>query len=235
MKTILFTGGSGLLGQEMQKLYPNSLFPTSSEVNVANYETVCNFVLKNKEITTIVHCAAFTSPPKVEKDPIKAIDTNIIGTCNIVKVCAHLSLRLIYISTDYVFDGEKGSYKEDDAVNPVNKYAWSKLGGECAARLYDKSLIVRLSFGPSVFPYGKAYIDQWTSRIPVNEAAEKISRLINNKYLYGIIHIGSDRKTVYDYAKSISPEKDIEKANRPVLSPKDTSLDTTKYNLIIND
>src|SRR5690606_22152297 len=96
-----------------------------------------------------------------EKDPLNGIETNIIGTANVVKLCMKHSLRLIYISTDYVFSGDKGDYKENEPVHPVNKYAWSKLGGECAVRMYDKALIVRTSFGANVFPYDKAFVDQW--------------------------------------------------------------------------
>ncbi len=55
--------------------------------------------------------------------------------------------------------GDQGNYKETDPVYPVNKYAWSKLGGECAVRMYDKSLIIRTTFGPNVFPYQKAFVD----------------------------------------------------------------------------
>lgn len=71
-----------------------------------------------------------------------------------------------------------GNYKETDPVYPVNKYAWSRLGGECAARLYDKALIVRTTFGPNVFPYEKAFVGQWTSRESVSVVAMMISKLI---------------------------------------------------------
>ena len=120
----------------------------------------------------VVHAAAFTSPPKVDKDPARALDVNIIGTANLVRLCMARGLRLIYISTDYVFRGDRGNYREDDSLYPVNKYAWSKLGGECAVRMYDNSLIVRTSFGPNVFPYEKAFADQWTSR----ESVERVRR-----------------------------------------------------------
>ena len=85
-----------------------------------------------------------------------------------------VSARLVQISTDYVFNGEKGNYREDDPVFPVNKYAWSKLGGECAVLIYDNSLVVRTSFGPSQFPFEKAFADQWTSRESVGAIAGKI-------------------------------------------------------------
>jgi dTDP-4-dehydrorhamnose reductase len=174
---ILFTGGSGLLGGEIKKLLPQAWYPTSAEFDVVN-ESQLQAYLADKSINLLVHAAAFTSPPLVEKAPAKALDVNIIGTANIVKLCLAHQMKLMYISTDYVFDGEKGLYQETDPVHPVNKYAWSKLGGECAVRMYDNALIVRTSFGPNEFPFPKAFIDQWTSRQSVREIAAKIVALV---------------------------------------------------------
>jgi dTDP-4-dehydrorhamnose reductase len=160
---IIFTGGSGLLGSEFRKIRPDIDYPSSKEFNVTNYEQMKKYVESNG-CDLIIHAAAFTSPPSIEKDPLKALEVNIVGTSTVVKLCMEFDIRLIYISTDYVFKGDKGNYKEADPVYPVNKYAWSKLGGECAVRMYDKSLIIRTTFGPNVFPYPKAFVDQWTSR-----------------------------------------------------------------------
>jgi dTDP-4-dehydrorhamnose reductase len=231
MNNILFTGGSGLLGSEMKKLFPDAIFPDSSELDITEETITYHFITHLKHVDTVIHMAAFTNPPKTEKDPREALAVNIRGTCNIVDACVDTNKRLIYISTDYVFDGKRGNYKEDDPVNPINKYAWSKLGGECAVRLYDNSLIIRLSFGPNDFPYDGAYTDQWTSREPVADIAKKIEALIKN-YVVGVIHIGSDRRTVYEYARSISPGKMLNKLSISDLDvgiPEDTSLDTTKY------
>ena len=87
-----------------------------------------------------MHGAAFTSPPKINENPKLALDVNIVGTANLVRACMERNIKILYISTDYVFKGDRGMYKEDDPVFPANKYAWSKLGGECAVRLYDNSL-----------------------------------------------------------------------------------------------
>jgi dTDP-4-dehydrorhamnose reductase len=230
MYNVIVTGGSGLLGSELKALIPSSYFPISSEFNVCNYEQMDD-VLSHKEFDTLLHCAAFTSPLKINENPLKAIDINIIGTANIVKLCMKYNMKVIYISTDYVFDGEKGNYNEEDPVNPVNKYGWSKLGGETSVRMYWKSLIIRLSFGPKIFPYESAFIDQWTSREGVDKVAQKIVKLLS-KEIYGIIHIGQNAQTVYDYAKSLDPSKDIKKTlikNISVMMPKNTSLDTTQY------
>jgi len=221
----------------MQELFPKSHFPTSSELDITTDVQVWTQITGLKEIDTIVHMAAYTSPPKVDNNPIDALAVNIIGTCYIVEACAAVNKRLIYISTDYVFDGNKGNYKEDDPMYPVNKYAWSKLGGECAVKMYDNSLIVRLSFGPNEFPYEGAFIDQWTSREPVSAIAKKLKKLIISD-VTGTIHIGSNRRTVYNYAKSISPDKkllELSIKNMQTKMPKDTSLDITRYKSIIGD
>ena len=64
-----------------------------------------------------------------------SIDNNIIGTCNVVKACKKLKIKLIYLSTSYVYPGLKGNYKETSPLLPYNNYAWSKLGGECAVQM----------------------------------------------------------------------------------------------------
>jgi dTDP-4-dehydrorhamnose reductase len=156
---------------------------------------------------------------------------NIVGTSNVVKLCLEFGMRMIYISTDYVFKGDQGNYKETDSVYPVNKYAWSKLGGECAVRLYDKALIVRTTFGPNVFPYEKAFVDQWTSRESVTTIAQKISALID-KDITGVVHVGGPRRTVFEYAQSLNPGKEIGPLSIHDVGfavPTDTSLNCEKY------
>ena len=136
--------------------------------------------------------------------------------------------------TSCVFNGDKGNYNEEDAVKPVNKYAWSKLGGECAVKLYDKALIIRTTFGPNVFPYEGAFIDQWTSRLSVKNIASMMVPLFV-KDIAGIIHVGGKRWTVFDYAKSLDPSKSINELSIKGMSftiPRDTSLNIDKYNRI---
>lgn len=234
---ILFTGGSGLLGSEVKPLLPQAWFPSSSEFNVTDYAQMQNYLL-DKQIGLLIHAAAFTSPPAVDKEPQKALDINIIGTANVVKLCLTHDIKLVYISTDYVFNGEQGNYKETDPVYPVNKYAWSKLGGECAVRMDDTALIIRTSFGPNEFPYPKAFIDQWTSRQSVREIATKIVKLIElgGDTINGLVHVGGERQTVFDYAKSLDPSKEIGELSIHDMSfkaPEDTSLDCSRYHDIV--
>ena len=232
-RRILFTGGSGLLGREFRKILPDILYPSHREFDVCNLQQMQSY-LKDKDVSTMFHAAAFTSPPKVDKEPQNAIDANILGTSNVVKLCMQRGLRLIYISTDYVFKGDKGNCKEDDSVHPVNKYAWSKLGGECAVQMYENSVIIRTSFGPNEFPYDKAFVDQWTSRESVSVIASMMLEVLDSDYR-GVIHVGGDRKTVYEYAKKLSPSKmigELRASDVPFSVPKDTSLDVELYRTI---
>jgi len=172
-RVVIFTGGSGLLGSEFKKIAPDLLYPPQEEFDATNYPQMEAFVEKHG-CDQIIHAAAFTSPPLIDKDPLKAIEVNIVGTANVVKLCIKHGARLMYICTDYVFQGDKGGYSENDPVHPVNKYAWSKLGGECAARMYDKALIVRTTTRPlsingraaSRSPSSPASWPPWRRRTP---------------------------------------------------------------------
>ena len=232
-RRIVFTGGNGLLGTTFKKLRPDITYTDIEDFDITDYESMKAY-FEPDGFDLMIHCAAFTSPPLIDKDPIKAIEVNIVGTGNVVKLCMEYDTRLIYICTDYVFKGDKGNYKEDDPVYPVNKYACSKLGGECAVRLYDKSLIIRTTFGPNVFPYEKAFVDQWTSREGVSVIAEKISRLVDTD-LTGVIHVGGKRKTVLEFAKGLDETKEIGELSINDVSfevPVDTSLNCDRYNEI---
>jgi len=233
---VIFTGGSGLLGSEFRKILPDIHYPSSKEFNVTNYDQMKQYIESNG-CELFIHAAAFTSPPRIDKDPLEALEVNIAGTANVVKLCIEFDMRLIYISTDYVFRGDVGNYRETDPVYPVNKYAWSKLGGECAVRMYDKSLIIRTTFGPNVFPYEKAFVDQWTSRESVSVIAGMISKLID-KDITGVVHVGGKRKSVFEFAKSLDETKDIGQLSIKDVSfkvPVDTSLNCDRYNEIVHE
>ena len=236
-KRILFTGGTGLLGTEIKKTLPNLYFPDRSEFEVSNYPQMQKY-LQGKDINLLIHAAALTSPPRIDKNPVEAINSNIIGTSNIVKLCFENKMRLIYFSTDYVFKGDQGDYSEEDSVFPINKYAWSKLGGECAVQMYDNSLIIRTSFSENEFPYEKAFVDQYTSRVSVSKLVKMLMPVLNKEDLIGIINLGSERKTVMDFAKSLSPEKDLGELSITEVNfkaPKDTSLSCEKYNKLFGE
>lgn len=224
---VLFTGGSGLLGREVQKLRPEWLYPTHKEMDISDLVDV-DFRIIPGGLDAIIHAAAITSPPVVDRNAMRAIQTNIEGTAEAVCAAMDAGIRFVYISTDYVFRGLVGNYLPHHSLFPVNKYAWSKLGGECAVRMYDKGLIVRGSFGAVPFPYDKAFEDQWTTRVPVTEFARRLVEIVErDPPVYGVVHIAGKKQTVLEYARSVSPEKEIGPLRRdevPFAVPYDTSL-----------
>jgi dTDP-4-dehydrorhamnose reductase len=232
--TTLVTGGSGLLGRALGLLLPDALLPSSSAFDVRDPAGMARWC-DGREIAVVLHAAAFTSPPKVDQDPARALETNIVGTAHVAALCLTAGARLVYVSTDYVFKGDRGSYAEEDPVYPVNRYAWSKLGGECAVRLIPNHLIIRTSFGPDVFPYPKAFVDQWTSRQSVTDTALQIVRLVETGAT-GTVHVGGPRRTVMEYARSLDESKAIEPlsiADVTFVAPVDTSLDTSRYHSLV--
>ena len=229
-KKILFTGGSGLLGSEFKKILPDICYPSKSDFDVTDFNQMDRY-LAGADWSMIIHSAAFTSPPKIDQNPLLALNINVGGTANVVRLCIKYGLKLIYICTDYVFKGDRGNYSEEDPVLPVNKYAWSKLGGECAVRLYDNSIIVRTTFGPNVFPFEKAFVDQWTSRENVSTMARMIARLLDSDFK-GTIHVGGKKKTVMEYAKILDPVKNIKELSIRDVNfkvPTDTSMNCSLY------
>ena len=99
---------------------------------------------------------------------------NVLGTLNVLKSCKDLGKKLVFISTDYVFDGEKGNYTIDDPINPLSKYAKTKAAAELLVRTYENSLVIRTSFFGYDFPYEAAFVDQWSSKDYVDIIAPKV-------------------------------------------------------------
>ena len=223
---ILLSGGSGLLGKALQKIDASIIAPPHSELDVRNKESIDACIEKYKP-DIFLHAAAFTSPPRCDESPVEALQTNIIGTGNVVLSTTEKKVRLVYISTDYVFKGDKGNYAEDDEVFPQNLYAWTKLGGECAVRTHKNSLIIRTSFSPDIFPYDAAFIDQYTSRDSVSVIARLIYTLIQADVVEPVVHVGTERKTVKELALALgkSDVTDLRRSEVSFATPEDTSLD----------
>jgi dTDP-4-dehydrorhamnose reductase len=223
---ILVTGGSGLLGTHLIKLINkdyNILYPTSSELNILNIQQLNNYFNINK-INLVIHCAAYTDVKNAQHDYIKCMNINVVGTCNLVSLCSSMNIKIIYISTDQVFDGNKGDYRIDDFINPINKYAKSKAAGELVVKMYENSLVIRTSFFANDFPYDIAFYDQYTTKDYIDIMAPKILNLcLSNKT--GIVHCASLKKTLYELAKQKKPNiKKISRKDFHFSTPFDTSL-----------
>jgi len=223
---IIFTGGSGILGTEIKKINKdnNFLFPTSKQFNILNFDECDRFIDENKP-SFIIHAAAATNVKEIELNCTNAFDINIIGTINMIKLCEKYALKLVYISTDYVFDGERGNYTANDAINPLSKYAKSKAAAELAVRMYDRHLIIRTSFFANEFPYDRAFVDQWSSKDYIDIMAPKIlEACLSNQC--GIKHVFSSKETIFIKARkrkcNVKPISINDIENLKI--PRDTSL-----------
>jgi dTDP-4-dehydrorhamnose reductase len=162
------------------------------------------------------------------REPIRSIDTNIIGTANVACTCIKHELKLVYISTDYVYPGTDGDYCEFDPVLPINDYAWSKLGGECSARMVPNHLIIRSAHSPRPFRHEKAVIDCIKSGIYVDDAAKLILKMLHNGTT-GIVNLGGPASTVYDFAKESRPDVvEILRSDIKETIPNDVSMNLRK-------
>jgi len=223
---ILITGGGGTLGKELIRLINDKheiLSPNSKQLDIVDFVCLREYFRSHKP-DLVIHSAAITDVKKTEGNAIPAINVNIIGTCNIVACCEEQNIKLVHISTDHVFDGEKGSYSIADPINPITNYAKSKGAAELAARMYNNALIIRTSFFGHTFPYEKAFIDQWSSKDYVDIIAPKVLEAALSDKI-GIVHCVGSRRTLFEIAKDRRPEvQGISRSDINFPTPKDTSL-----------
>jgi len=139
---ILLTGGSGLLGSKIAEIAVRkgydiysgynkheSRFGVPVKLNVCD-KAALNKAFKEVKPEVVIHAAALTNVDKCEEDKTLAWKVNVDGTKNICELSKKHKAFLIYVSTDYVFSGEKGLYKETDETSPINYYGVTKLEGE---------------------------------------------------------------------------------------------------------
>lgn len=224
----MLTGGSGLLGRELGKLDADLVAPSRDELDVSDGAAVARYVAELRP-DVILHAAAVTDNREVEADPREALTVNIAGTVNLARACVGTRIRLVYISTDYVYRGNRGNYSEEDEILPSNLYAWTKLGGEAAVRAVPNHLIIRTSFGASEFAYPAAFADKYSSKEYVDVIAPDILDAAKGP-LTGVLNIGGPRRTIFEYAASRNPAvRRIKRADSVFESPADTSLDLTRW------
>ena len=220
MSKIVAVGGTGLLGSELKKI-DNSIFCTGSNHDIYSFTRLRSYLdFTNPDI--IINCAAILSF-HVDVQPQKAINVNVIGAANLAKYCIDNKKRLVFISTDYVYPGKDGNHKETDEIQPYNKYAWTKIAGEASTQMVSDHLIVRTSFGSTIFPYPVAYNNLYTSRDYVDIIAPMILEVAASS-LQGIINIGTERKTIVEFARR---RNSVPSAGIPEL--KDFSFNLDRY------
>ena len=197
---ILVTGGNGrfakILKEKNRKL--RLFFTDKKRCNILNLKSIENTIKRIKP-KIILHCAGLSRPMSAhEKDINKSIELNIIGTANIVQMCKKYNLKIIYFSTNYVYEGTKGNYKESDPVKPFNNYGLSKLGGECSVSMYKNSLILRITMTEKPFLHKKAYTNLYSNFMFHEDLVNILPKIINKK---GIINIGGKSQSIYSFAK----------------------------------
>ncbi len=148
---VLVTGANGQLGydvvKELQKQNIECYGASRQDFDIVDFEVTENFI-KNYMPDVVIHCAAYTAVDKAEDEQGLCYLVNASATENIAEICKKINAKMLYISTDYVFDGTKeGFYKVDDKPNPINVYGKTKLLGEQAVqRILNKYFIVRISW-----------------------------------------------------------------------------------------
>ena len=230
MKKILFTGGSGRFAKIFKLKKNNFLidYPKRKKFNIESLGSMQKYIKKNKP-DYLIHCAGLSRPMNIhEKNISNSISTNIIGTSNVVKICSQNNIKLIYFSTNYVYPGKKGDYSENDPVLPINNYALSKFGGECAVQMYKNSLILRICMTEKPFVHKKAFKDVVMNFMYHEELAKNLLKLINKR---GIINIGGTKQTVYNFAKKSNSKVKPVSAKKTLGNkfPLNQSMNISKY------
>ena len=226
---ILLTGGSGLLGTELRQLESDLLAPSHEKLDITNATAVTDYV-RSHTPDIILHAAAMTSNREVEEHPETAREVNVDGTANLVRACDGTRTRFVFLSTDYVYKGDRGNYSESDEVDPFNLYASTKLAGEEVVRQIPNHLIIRTSFGASEFVYPDAFCDKWSSKEYVDVIAPTILEATTSP-LTGILNLGGKRRSLYEYARERKPDVNrVERRDSTHKSPADTSLNLDRWN-----
>ena len=230
---ILLTGGNGQLGTELRHLLDEQgldyISTDANEMDITDAEKTMSFI-KQLKPEIIYHCAAYTAVDKAE-DEGKELDEkiNVTGTENVVKAAKAVDATLVYISTDYVFDGTKkdDTYQVDDQTNPQSEYGRTKLLGEQIVRKnLDKYYIIRTSW---VFgQYGHNFVftmqnlaktrdtltvvnDQFGRPTWTRTLAEFMVFVVKEQAPYGTYHLSNDNScSWYDFAKEILKDTEVE-------------------------
>ena len=201
------------------------------QCNILNLNSIEKIIKKIKP-KILIHCAGLSRPMSVhEKNISKSIDLNIIGTANVTKICKKHNVKLIYFSTGYVYEGTKGNYKEKDPVKPFNNYGLSKLGGECAVRMYKNSLILRITMTEKPFLHNKAFTNLKTNFMFHEDLVKILPKIITKK---GILNIGGKSQSVYSFAKKYNKNIKKIKAKISKKMPLNQTMNLNNLKKILN-
>jgi dTDP-4-dehydrorhamnose reductase len=231
-RRILVTGSNGLLGTRLMAVLEAhyEVFGISAHAHADRNEFAVDLTKKENTVESItrimpqvvVHTAAMTNVDRCETERDLARQTNVEATANVVEGCINTGAKLIFISTDYVFDGARGNYLENDQTNPVNFYGVTKLEAErIVAGGLSGSLVMRTSvlFGwhprrlnfvtwvmEGLGKHGNLRVvkDHFNSPTFIDNLAHAVSNAIERDS-EGILHVaGSERISRFDFALRIA-------------------------------
>lgn len=228
MNKVLVLGGNGQLGKCLASIVNNKRsknvdfhFFSSVDADITNYIQIENLLHQHRP-NFIINAAAYTNVDYAEQEKDKAFLVNACAVENLAKLSSKFGIKLVHISTDYVFDGtKKETYKEDDMVNPLNTYGASKLEGERQIRLYhDAHFIIRTSWLYSNIGHNfyNLMLKLFSEKDELNITTDQLGSPTNAYYLadlihhlvltdatsYGIYHFSNKGATTwYEFAKQI--------------------------------
>lgn len=273
---VLITGGSGLLGTKLALLAKQSghevysLF-NSHPCNVGNPQQVditdqaaVRRAFADSRPDVVFHTASLTDVDLCETNPQLAMKVNAKATGFISAACQEVGSYLIYVSTDYVFNGERGHYSEEDKPGPINAYGRSKLAGEEEmARYRSEGCIARTSV---VYGWGRSYRPNFATWVHSKLAANQPVRVVTDQFasptlnthlarmllevaerrIIGILHVaGSSRISRYEFAvmlakrfgfsENLVTPIQAETAGWKAMRPHDSSLNVTKAQRILTN
>ncbi|MDE2512182.1 MAG: SDR family oxidoreductase [Elusimicrobia bacterium] len=266
-ETLLLTGATGFLGRRLApelavswrvlRASRSAEGEDSIRLDLEDADSVRR-AFDRVRPSVVVHCGAVAGPDECEREPERARRVNLDAARVIAQLCGGAKARLVHLSTDLVFDGEKGWYSEDDAPNPISVYGRAKLEAEeavltaapgaCALRVasvYGRPLGTRTCFVDELRaalsqgrPIG-AFTDQWRTPTAGDRLGEVILRLLADPDLDGVYHWGgADRVTrhesalrlcrAFGYDETLVRPTRASDARPPAPRPRDSSLDSSR-------
>lgn len=194
---IFVTGGSGHLGKVLVDYLQKDhdvLAPSSTNCNILDTfnlkKTIHDF-----QPDIVIHLAAYVDTFGCEENIEKALDVNVLGTLNLVEACLGLDCKFTYVSSEYVFGGDKGNYTVEDRLDPINIYGKTKAAAEYIVSVLPNYQIIRAPFIKQT--YSEVFTDQYCSRHFLDDLCEKLVRniFVNE---YNIVHIATERASLYE-------------------------------------
>ncbi len=228
MKVVIL--GNGLLGSELQK--QTGWDCISRENDNLDINDPSTYFAKLRDYDAVVNCVANTDTYSDDKDAMW--ETNYRSVSRLCEWCNDEQIKLIHISTDYVYANNEIPTSENEVpIHANNWYSYTKLLADGYIELKSKDyLIIRCSHKPNPFPYDKAFIDVSGNFDYVNVIVENIVKLINTEAT-GIYNVGTSNKTIYMLAQQTMAN--VKPGLAPSNMPKNTNMNLTKFNKKINE